>query len=229
MGWHFWRDRGLCSKTYNFFHGVLLLLHGSCERREAVCLAGANALLLGVLDKIHLQGTDTWASPRHRASTKTSCTTPLCRAVTSEDRQTYLLNMRKKGVYLVAALTEVRKSKSTGSRWASHSPGFSLTTLQMEDLSTSALRSSRLAQSAGSAGVRICEMFQRLQRCRLTCKGHRSSERPPRATWLQGGGTHSTACSKKKMEQKRSPKPEVLQEREKGVSGHGKLAGEVMA
>lgn len=45
----------------------------------------------------------------------------------------------------------------------------------------------------------------------------------------RGGGTHSTACSKKIMEQKRSPKPEVLQEREKGVSGHGKLAGEVMA
>lgn len=82
-------------------------------------------------------------------------------------------------MYFVAELTEVRKSKSTGSRWASHSPGFSLTTLQMEDLSSSALRSSRLAQSAGSAGVRICEMFQRSHRCRLTCKGHRSSERPP--------------------------------------------------
>lgn len=83
----------------------------------------------------------------------------------------YLLNMRKKGLYFVTALTEVRKSKSTGSRWASHSLGFSFTTLQMEDLSTSALRSSRPVQSVGSAGVRICEMFQRSHKCRLTCKG----------------------------------------------------------
>lgn len=192
MGWHFWTDRGLGSKTYYFFHSILLLLHGGCEWGEAVCLAGAIALLLGVLDEIHLQGTDTWASPRHCASTKTSCTTPLRRVVTSEDRQTYLLNMRKKGVYLVAALTEVRKSKSTGSRWASHSPGFSLTTLQMEDLSTSALRSSRLAQSAGSAGVRICEMFQRSHRCRLTCKGHRSSEGLPVPRGCRG--RHSQHC-----------------------------------
>lgn len=76
--------------------------------------------------------------------------------------------MRKKGLYLVAELTEVRNSKSTGSRCASHSLGFSFTTLQMEALSTSALWSPGLGGSVGSAGVRSWEMFQRSQRCRLT-------------------------------------------------------------
>lgn len=83
-------------------------------------------------------------------------------------------------MYFVTELTEVRKSKSTGLRWVSHSLGFSFTTLQMEDLSTSALRSSRPEQSAGSTGVRICEMFQRSHKCRLTWKGRgsRSRHRP---------------------------------------------------
>lgn len=76
--------------------------------------------------------------------------------------------MRKKGLYLVAELTEVRNSKSTGSRCVSHSLGFSLTTLQMEALSTSALQSPGLGGSLGSVGVRSWEMFQRSHRCRLT-------------------------------------------------------------
>lgn len=57
-------------KTYNFFHRVLLLLNRGCEGREAVCLTRASPLLLRVLDKIHLQGTDTWVLPCDHTSGK---------------------------------------------------------------------------------------------------------------------------------------------------------------
>lgn len=154
-------------KTYNLLHHVLLLLHHGCERWEAVGLARASPLLFRVLDKIHLQGTDSGVTLQPWQC-QSSCKAPLGRAVTSEDRHTYLLNMRKKGLYLVAELTEVRNSKSRGSRCASHSLGFSFTTLQMEALSTSALQSPGLGGSVGSVGVRSWEMFQRSHRCRLT-------------------------------------------------------------
>lgn len=58
------------SKTYNFFHRVLLLLNCGRERWEAVCLTGVSSLLFGVLDKTHLQETDIWVSPCNRASSK---------------------------------------------------------------------------------------------------------------------------------------------------------------
>lgn len=129
--------------------------------------------------------------------------------------------MRKKGVYFVTELTEVRKSKSTGSRWASHSLGFSFTTLQMEDLSTSALRSSRPAQSAESAGVRICEMFQRSHKCRLTCKsgGHAHGRTrqacTPAASSLHGTRQHcpmlGDAAQQKKLPRKVRAQENVLQ------------------
>lgn len=93
--------------------------------------------------------------------------------------------MRKKGLYLVAELTEVRNSKSTGSRCASHSLGFSFTTLQMEALSTSALRSPGLAGYVGSVGVRSWEMFQCSHRCRLTCENTEITACQPHSS-LQG-------------------------------------------
>lgn len=90
-------------------------------------------------------------------------------------------------MYFVTELTEVRKLKSTGSRLVSHSLGFSFTTRQMEDLSTSALRSSKPVQSVGSAGVRICEMFQCSHKCWLTCKGRGS------CPWENKAGLHHSS------------------------------------
>lgn len=93
--------------------------------------------------------------------------------------------MRKKGLYLVAELTEVRNSKRTGSRCASHSLGFSFTTLQMEALSTSALWSPGLGGSVGSVGVRSWEMFQCSHRCRLTWENTEITACQPQSS-LQG-------------------------------------------
>lgn len=58
------------SKTYNFFHRVLLFLNCGREQREAVCLTGVSSLLFEVLDKTHLQETDIWVSPCNRTSSK---------------------------------------------------------------------------------------------------------------------------------------------------------------